>query len=241
MAKAIALRADHGAADLRRLARASRDAAQARRLLALAAIQDGASRTEAARIGGVGLQIVRDWVLRFNAEGSGGPCGSQGAGPAAAADARAARRARAERWEAGPKSETCTASCAGGSLTWRGGCGDEFGVSLSRQTLGRELRPHGVLQALRAPAGSRAGPRGHRGVQKNLPAELGAIRAKLPPETPIELWWQDEARVGQKNAITRRWARRGAARGRGRRTTSARSEPTSSVRSAQPKGRRRVW
>lgn len=69
MAKAIALRADHGADGLRRLARASRDAARTRRLLALAAIQDGASRTEAARIGGVGLQIVCDWVRRLNAEG----------------------------------------------------------------------------------------------------------------------------------------------------------------------------
>jgi len=38
---------------------------------------------------------------------------------------------------------------------------------------------------------------------------LEAIRARLPAETAIELWWQDEARVGQKNAITRRWARRG--------------------------------
>jgi transposase len=38
-------------------------------LLALAAIYDGGSRTEAARIGGVGLQTVRDWVLAFNAEG----------------------------------------------------------------------------------------------------------------------------------------------------------------------------
>jgi len=38
----------------------------------------------------------------------------------------------------------------------------------------------------------------------------GAVQtAKLPPGTPIELWWQDEARVGQKTGITRRWARRG--------------------------------
>jgi hypothetical protein len=44
---------------------------QARRLLALAAIYDGATRTEAAKIGGVGLQIIRDWVLRFNARGPG--------------------------------------------------------------------------------------------------------------------------------------------------------------------------
>jgi hypothetical protein len=42
---------------------------QARRLLALAAIYDGATRTEAAMIGGVGLQIIRDWVLHFNERG----------------------------------------------------------------------------------------------------------------------------------------------------------------------------
>ena len=40
--------------------------------LALAAIYDGATRTEAAKIGGVGLQIIRDWVLRFNARGPDG-------------------------------------------------------------------------------------------------------------------------------------------------------------------------
>jgi hypothetical protein len=55
MAAAIGLRSDHTADDLRRLAKASRDAKQTRRLLSLAAIYDGASRTEAARIGGVGL------------------------------------------------------------------------------------------------------------------------------------------------------------------------------------------
>jgi hypothetical protein len=38
---------------------------------------------------------------------------------------------------------------------------------------------------------------------------VAAIRAALPRGTPIELWWQDEARVGQKNGITRRWAKRG--------------------------------
>ena len=44
---------------------------------------------------------------------------------------------------------------------------------------------------------------------KNFPTELAAIRDQLPPGTEIEVWWQDEARVGQKNKITRRWAKRG--------------------------------
>jgi transposase len=68
----IALRSDFDAARVRSAAKRSKDGAQARRLLALAAIYEGATRTEAAKIGGVTLQIVRDWVLKFNAHGPDG-------------------------------------------------------------------------------------------------------------------------------------------------------------------------
>src|SRR5262249_30837866 len=75
MSAPIPLRRDFDASQLRSLARRTNDGPQARRLLALAAIYDGATRTEAAKIGGIGLQIIRDWVLRFNARGSPGqPC-----------------------------------------------------------------------------------------------------------------------------------------------------------------------
>src|SRR5262249_39485227 len=72
MSAPIPLRQDFDASELRGLARRSKDGPQARRLLALAAIYGGATRTEAAKIGGVGLQIIRDWVLRFNARGPDG-------------------------------------------------------------------------------------------------------------------------------------------------------------------------
>jgi len=66
---AVKLRTDFDASGLRLLARKCRNANQARRLLALALVYDGKSRTEAANTGGVGLQILRDWILRFNADG----------------------------------------------------------------------------------------------------------------------------------------------------------------------------
>jgi hypothetical protein len=72
MAAAISLREDFTSQDLRRLAKGARDGGHARRLLALAEIYDGSARRDAARIGGVGLQTVRDWVLRFNAKGTDG-------------------------------------------------------------------------------------------------------------------------------------------------------------------------
>ena len=73
MSAPIRLRRDFGASQLRRFGEEDeRDGPQARRLLALAAIYDGATRTEAAMIGGVGLQIIRDWVLHFNERGPDG-------------------------------------------------------------------------------------------------------------------------------------------------------------------------
>src|SRR6266498_4236845 len=72
MSAPIPLRQDFDGSQVRSLARRTKDGPQARRLLALAAIYDGATRTEAAKIGGVGLQIIRDWVLRFNARGPDG-------------------------------------------------------------------------------------------------------------------------------------------------------------------------
>ena len=67
MAAAVALREDYNDPALRCFAKASKDANQTRRLLALALVYDGDTRSEAAELGGVTLQTVRDRVLHFNA------------------------------------------------------------------------------------------------------------------------------------------------------------------------------
>ena len=72
MGTAVKMRTDYSAAELRRLAKVSKDANQSRRLLSLAAVADGMSREDAARVGGMDRQTLRDWVHRFNA---GGPDG----------------------------------------------------------------------------------------------------------------------------------------------------------------------
>src|ERR671916_586331 len=69
MASAVGLRADYSAHELRRLAAGTKNANQSRRLLSLAAVLDGMNQTEAARIGGMDRQTLRDWVHRFNALG----------------------------------------------------------------------------------------------------------------------------------------------------------------------------
>jgi hypothetical protein len=72
MGHAIPVRMDYTAGEVRRLAQRAKDAAQARRLLAIAAVLEGALREETAKIGGMDRQTLRDWVIRFNEQGPDG-------------------------------------------------------------------------------------------------------------------------------------------------------------------------
>ena len=72
MPATVKIRTDYSATELRRLAASSKDANRSRRLLSLAAVLDGMNREDAARIGGMDRQTLRDWVHRFNAEGPDG-------------------------------------------------------------------------------------------------------------------------------------------------------------------------
>ena len=80
MSVCIALRDDYDSIQLRTLAKARRDPRQVRRLLALAAVYDGMSRAEAAKVGGMDRQTLRDWAHRFNEDGPDGLKNRAGAG-----------------------------------------------------------------------------------------------------------------------------------------------------------------
>jgi transposase len=141
MAAAIGLRDDFDAGALRAIAKRAKDGPQARRLLALAAVYDGGSRSEAAKIGGVGLQIVRDWVLRFNALGPDGLIDRKAPGqPSLLKDEH--RAALARRIEDGPM------PCIHGVVRWRivdlcQWVFEEFRIAVAEQTMSRELRKLG--------------------------------------------------------------------------------------------------
>ena len=112
MRPGIALRPDYDAAQLWTLAKATRDAGQSRRLLALAEIYDGGSRTKAAQVGGVGLQTIRDWVVRFNARGPDGLIDGKAPGNTCKLN-DSQRQAVVEMVENGPTRRSM-AWCAGG-------------------------------------------------------------------------------------------------------------------------------
>ena len=124
--------------ELRQVARRTKDSDQARRLLAIAMVLEGATRTEAARVTGMDRQTLRDWVIRYNDEGVAGLSDRPRSGrPAQLTPAQLA--ALAQLVEDGPKVDVH------GVVRWR--CVDlqaqiktQFGVEVSERHVGRLLK-----------------------------------------------------------------------------------------------------
>ena len=141
MGAAIGLRDNFDGPVLRGLAKATKDAAQGRRFLALAEIYDGSARSDAARTGGVGLQTVRDWVLRFNARGPDGLLDGKAPGKPPKLD-DSQRQALSKMVESGP------IPSIHGVVRWRlkdlaQWIWEEFRISIDETTMGRELKALG--------------------------------------------------------------------------------------------------
>ena len=139
MGKPLAItRIEHTADDLRAIASKSRDGAQVRRLLALASVLDGQSRTEAAIHAGMDRQTLRDWVHRYNAEGIEGLKSGHGPGKPALLTVEQMAELKATVLK-GPDRERH------GVVRWR--CVDlraevarRFTVEVTERTIGKWLR-----------------------------------------------------------------------------------------------------
>lgn len=136
MAAAVRLREDYGADDLRRLACKAQNGAQARRLMAVAAIADGKSR--AAAVGLMDRQTLRDWVHRFNAHGPEGLIDRKS--PGRSSKLTLAQKQELRKWvEEGPETERPDL------VRWRRTdlaevIKERFDVNCHETTIGRVLR-----------------------------------------------------------------------------------------------------
>jgi transposase len=141
MPAAITVQTDRSAHELRRLAAATKNANQSRRLLWIAAVLDGMNRTDAARIGGMDRQTLGDWVHRFNAHGPDGlkDAWSKGNPP---------RLSAAQPAELAQLVETGPDRAVQGVVRWRrvdlkGLIAERFGVDGHERTVGKILHQLG--------------------------------------------------------------------------------------------------
>jgi transposase len=167
MGQAVPVRAEYTADEVRRFAKQAKDAAQARRLLAIAAVLDGASREEAAKLGGMDRQTLRDWVIRFNDQGPDGLINipSPGVPPKLNVTHRAFL---ARIVEEGP------IPAVHGVVRWRA-CDlimrlhEEFGVSVSDDTIYRALKDLGFSHVSARPKAYKQDPEAMEAFKKTLP------------------------------------------------------------------------
>ncbi len=195
------------------MASRARDAKASRRMLAIALVLDGADRTTAAQSCGMDRQTLRDWVHRYNAEGAEGAEGTEGL-----SDRR--RSGRPGMLSADQKTETCRegARRPGPGNRWRDPLAphrpcDEDQGSLRcghARTHGRQASHRAWLPAaLGAPPTSQMRPASPGDAQKSFRKAVKAALPKAAHGKPLEVWFQDEAKVGQQGTLTRIRAERG--------------------------------
>jgi transposase len=179
MGTAIAVRTDYSSKELRRLAGRVRNAGQARRLLAIAAVLDGTSRDEAAKIGGMDRQTLRDWVIRFNEHGPDGLINKSAPGaPGKLTEEHKVFLARLV--EEGP------IPAVHGVVRWRA-CDlimrlhQEFGISVSDDTVYRALKELGFSHVSARPKAYKQDPEAMEAFKKTfLPAWRRSARSLRP-------------------------------------------------------------
>jgi transposase len=237
MSAALRLRKDYDAQHLRALAKASRDANQTRRLLALAAIYDGVSRAEAAVIGGVARQAVRKWVVAFNAHGPSGLLDGKAPGNRPLLNP-AQREALRRIIEAGPN------PAVDGVVRWRlidlaRWVYAEFGISVSKQTLSRMLRAMGYRKLSARPRHHAQDPAALEAFKKTLPRVWRRSRTMRPQASRSRCGLPTRPASGRRTRSPD--AGPSAAPGLRRRAISAPPRPTSLAPSARKRARGRPW
>jgi transposase len=205
--RGILVRRDVSALEMREWARQENDGRVVRRALAIAHVIDGWSRTKAAEAVGLERQALRDAIHRFNREGWEGLRDRP-------------RSGRPRKLTAAEEQDLEAKIIAGPSLEETGTvefrirhllelAEENYGVRYSASGL------KGVLHRLRLswmtcrPLHPKTDLAAQLAFKEKFPELVRSIAAQNPEATAIEIWFQDEARVGQKGHLTRRWAKCG--------------------------------
>lgn len=203
----IPVKQDRSATELRLLARLQKAVKTALRLLGIAHILDGCGRAEAAALVGLTPLSLARAVKRYNAEGVAGLQDRKGSGRprklTAAQDAELKQLVLA-----GPEDKKACTEFRLRDIV--GVVERKWGIRLSVESVRTRLHAMKVKKLVCRPLHHKADPAAQAAFKAQWPEKLAKIAADHPEATQIELWVQDETRVGQKAKVGRRWAGKGS-------------------------------
>ena len=204
----IPVRQDSDAQGLRLLARLEKVGKVVLRLLGIAHILDGRSRQEAAELVGLAARDLTRAVKRYNAEGVAGlrdrkipgrPCRLT-----AEQDGELKRMVLAgpQDRESGRAEFRVCDIVALIERTW--------GIRMSAEAVRTKLHVLNLAKLVCRAQHHKADPDAQAAFQAGFPERLAQIAKDHPEASAIEVWVQDETRVGQKGKVVRRWAEKGS-------------------------------
>jgi len=204
----VPVRQDKSPQELRLSAKAAKDGKVVQRLLGIALILDGRGRSEAASLVGLDPQSLARAVQHYNADGIAGlkDRTSPGRPP------KLTREQSAELKQmilAGP--EDRDHGCAEYKVHHIVDLvKDKWGICISPETARTRLHAMNLVPLVCRPRHHEADPVAQAAFKAKFPKVLAKIKSDHPEATQIEVWVQDESRVGQKGKVGRRWAAKGS-------------------------------
>ncbi len=196
----------HTREELEHLAKNCKDKLWERRILGVALAMSGLQRTEVARSQGVGAQTLRDWICLYNEGGVEGLRPQPRGGSKCRLSAEKLETLQ-EHIEAGPGEEAASPSrfrlCDIAAMI-KDRCGVHYTLEGTRQV----LRRIGFRWISPCPIHPKADVAAQKAFCDTFQARVAEVTAGKADKTPIEIWFQDETRMGQKGMLRRIWARK---------------------------------
>jgi transposase len=193
-------------AELERLERAEKDAAQSKRLRIIILAIHGYTAPAVAMSVGLSRRICQRWLARYNEFGLAGLDDRRGAAPQATLTPEQETLVR-QRIEQGAQPEDQV--CALRGVDVQRILASEFGVLRSLPAVYHLLHRLGYSYLRPRPRHRRADAQAQEDFKTALPARLAALREAHPGQR-LRVYFQDESRFGQQGTTTNLWARRGS-------------------------------
>jgi putative transposase len=205
MAALAITRTDWGVAELRSAAKRAAHTKQGLRILAIAMVQDGYPRREAAQACGMDRQTLCDWVRRYNEAGIDGLADRSRSGrPASLTEAE---QAQVAAWVEQGADLATDGVVRFRRVDLRDRVAGRFGVHLHERSVGKLLCRLGYRRLSVRPLHPKTDLAAQETFKTNFASLAREALGERAAGKPVEVWFQDEARVGQQGTLTRIWAR----------------------------------